>query len=193
MKISEKGIFLLRNLGKGLGWLVLLLLVFIFLKKNLGEHSLDTLAPVLDRPALILLIYVVSEVAFGIIPPEIFMLWGLRTGSLPAYAGWVGVFSLISYAAGILGYAIGYTLQTTRFFRYVRRYRLSKYESHLQKYGSMLVIVASMTPLPFSAICMLAGSARYSFARFLVMALARFVRYGLYAYLIWEANVMVPA
>lgn len=193
MKIGEKGIFLLRNLGKGLGWLALLLLAFILLKKNLGEHSLDPLAPVLDRPGLILLIYVVSEVAFGIIPPEIFMLWGLRAGSLPAYASWVGLFALISYAAGIIGYAIGYTLQTTRFFRFIRRYRLRKYESHLQKFGSMLVIVASMTPLPFSAICMLVGSARYFFPRFLVMALARFVRYGLYAYLIWEANGLVPA
>ncbi|MGC9472374.1 MAG: YqaA family protein [Bacteroidales bacterium] len=193
MKISEKGIFFLKNLGKGLGWLVFLLLVFFFLKKNVGEHSLDPLASVLNRPWLILLIYVVSEVAFGIIPPEIFMLWGLRSSSPTAYAGWVGIFAMISYAAGMIGYAIGYTLQTTRFFRYVRRYRLRKYEAHLQKFGSMLVIVASMTPLPFSAICMLVGSARYFFPRFLVMALARFVRYGLYAYLIWEANVMVPA
>ncbi len=187
---NEKIRYLASNLARGMAWLLVLLLVFIFLKKNLDSSSLAPLEPFLDRPALVYLIYSLSEFAFGIIPPELFMIWALRSGSLASYVSLVASFAAISYLAGIAGYWIGYFLQTTRIFRYLRRKRLKKYEERLRRFGSFLLVVAALTPVPFSAICMLVGSGRYPFGKFLGVALTRFLRFGLYAWFVWEANML---
>ena len=182
--------FFLRNLLKGLIWLSIIVIMFVFAKHNVDRELLLQFEPILSKTALIILIFCISEIVFGIIPPELFMIWALRTGNLSGYAGYVLLFAVLSYCAGIIGYLFGRYLNTTALYRYLRNRFLSKTERLLQTYGLYLILVASLTPLPFPAVAMLVGAVKYPGNKYAYWSLARFVRFAAYAWVIWEANML---
>jgi membrane protein DedA with SNARE-associated domain len=191
MSMGEKTRFFLINFARGMGWLAILVIAFIFIRKNVDINFLIWLEPLFENTPLIYSVYTLSEVFFGIIPPELFMMWALRTENLADYGFHVFLFSMISYAAGFMGYLFGSYLNTTIVFRYIRRRFLGKYHSLLQKYGFFLILVAAVTPLPFSAISMLVGSLHYPASRYLIWASSRFLRFFVYALIIWEAGYLL--
>lgn len=189
MRIPERYQFFLSNLFKGLLWLGAIVGAFILFQRFTPDGHFDEyLQPLYDKPMLMYLIYTLSEIFFGIIPPELFMIWALKMGSLMVYIEIVLFLALISYGAGLVGYFFGRFLNTTILFRYARRRYFDKYQNYLHKYGFFLLIVAALTPLPFSAICMLVGSAKYPFKNFLFYTLFRFVRFGAYSFVIWQSQ-----
>jgi len=191
MKLSgEKCKYLITNLTKGLIWLIIILATVFIIRKAIDIEYIEWLVPVYGNPFFIYLIFTVSEVVFGIIPPEIFMLWALETTSLPRYIILITSFSVISYLAGILGYWIGSMLNRTNLYNFLYKRVLHKYENALHKFGFYLIIVAAITPIPFSAICMLVGAVKYSFKKFLLYAGFRFIRYAVYSYIIWQAKLL---
>lgn len=187
--LPDKRRFLLRNLGKGLVWLIVIVGGYFYARDNL-DFSLETvLGPFYDRPKIVYLIFLASEVIFGIIPPEFFMIWSLRTEVLSSYIYNLISLSAISYAAGVIGFLIGQYLNETQFFVAMKKRVFGKFEDHLTQYGGFLVIVAAVTPIPFSGIAMLMGSVKYSFRKYLYFSLFRFARFLVYAIIIWEANI----
>ena len=187
--IPERYRFFLKNLSKGLLWLAVIVFSFVLLQRYAPEgYFKDLLQPLYDRPFLMYLIYTLSEIFFGIIPPELFMIWASKLGSVFLYIEAVFLLALISYGAGFIGFFFGRFLSTSLSFRYARRRYFDKYQAYLHKYGFFLLIVASLTPLPFSAICMLVGSAKYPFKSFLLYTLFRFVRFGAYSLVIWQSQ-----
>jgi hypothetical protein len=191
MKPGEKTKFFLKYFARGMAWLALLVIAFIFIQRNIDIDFLDWLEPIFNNTPLIYGVYTVSEVFFGIIPPELFMMWALRSGLLGEYIFYVSLFALISYAAGFIGFLFGSFLNTTIIFRYIRRRFLGKYHSLLQKYGFFLILVAALTPLPFSGISMLIGSLHYPASKYLLWASSRFLRFLVYALIIWEAGYLI--
>lgn len=187
---SERTRFLLRNLLKGMLWLAILVTANILAKKHLDFDFREILGPLYDSPTSIFLIFLVSEVVFGIIPPEIFMFWALRNEILSDYVANIIALSLMSYAAGVIGYYLGSYFNSTKIYRLLRKNYLGRYEKLFNQYSGFLVIVAALTPLPFSGICMLVGAVKYSFRKFIWFSLFRFARYIVYAAIIWEANVL---
>lgn len=187
-KDQEKFNFLLRNLAKGFLWLALLVGGFIIFKKYVSIDYFSWLQPVYEKPLLVYGIYTASEVLFGIIPPEIFMMWGLRSGSLSDYMITIAILSIISYIAGMIGFLIGRYFERTRFFKIFKKRVFGKYEKYLRRFGAFIIIVASLTPLPFSGVSMLIGSVDFPFRKYLLFALFRFMRFGAYSYIIWQAN-----
>ena len=53
-----------------------------------------------------------------------------------------------------------------------------------------MVFIAAMTPIPFSAICMITGASRYHFFNFMLISTSRILRFILYAYAIWGVNAI---
>lgn len=186
----KKSTFLFRNLFKGLIWLAFIIVLFILYKKFVHVDYLSWLTPVSDNPEIVYSIFLVSEIAVGIIPPEIFMIWALRYGNLSGYIGIIASLAVISYLAGIIGYFIGRYLNTTILYRFFRRKFLGKSEKLLNIYGLYLIIVAAITPVPFSGVAMLIGSVRYPFRKYVLFSLTRFVRFAAYSWIIWEANTL---
>jgi len=189
-KTSEKWTFLLQNLFKGLFWLALILAVFILIKNEIDLESSTRIDSIQDKPILVLLVFIFSEVAFGIIPPEFFMIWSLQYTEPLQYCLIVITLAGISYMAGVLGYWIGVFFNRTRWYKYLHEKFLYKYQGTVNRFGLYLIAIASMTPIPFSAVCMLVGSARYPFRKLLLYACFRFLRFGLYSFLIWQANII---
>ena len=138
-----------------------------------------------NNPYLVMTVFVGSEILFGIIPPEVFMLWSLETGWTGPYFWSVGLMSVISYAAGYfnftLGLIINHRIHTLKF----KSRFIQKYMNLFSQYGAFLVVVASITPLPFSLIALLGGAAGLEKRKYILYSLLRILRFFAYAYVLW--------
>ena len=180
--------FLFKNLTKGLLWFGFLLLLYIIFKDRIDINPESWIGKVSDKPMIVFSIFLASEIIIGIIPPELFMGWAATSGDLPLYIFYIILFSLISYGAGVIGYLVGRFLNRTILFRYTRKKFFNQVEAFFRTYGGFLIFVAAVTPVPFSAVCMLVGSVKYRFRMFLLISLSRFLRFGVYAYILWQVG-----
>lgn len=187
---NKKSTFLIRNLLRGLVWLAVIIAAFLFIKNKVDINYLAWLKPIYNNTAIIFLVYLTSELIIGIIPPEVFMIWALRNGSILEYMTLILLLALISYIAGLTGYFFGRYLNTTLLYRFIRRKFLRKMEGMLNIYGLYIIIVAALTPLPFSGVSMLVGSVKYPLRKYILYSLSRFARFAVYSWFIWEANAI---
>ncbi len=185
---GERNRFFWQNMLRGGVWLLLILAFFIFLEVLEFDYY-QLLTPFYDRPFILYGLYALSEFLFGIIPPELFMIWARGFGDPLRYAGIILFLAAISYVAGVTGYSIGRWLGHTSFFRRMGEGRFARVIPLVQRYGIYLVIIAALTPVPFSATCMVAGSVRLPLRRFLLFALSRFLRFALYGWIVWHATL----
>jgi hypothetical protein len=189
MRLSPKMRFLLKNGVRGIAWLALILLAYFFFDKIIISKDPDAwIERFYARPEIIYLIYFVSEFFFGIIPPELFMIWAVNKASISNYFLNLGFFAIVSYGLGYVAFLIGKFLYKRVAFRYIRIKFLTRSWPQLKKYGIFLIIVAALTPLPWSAICLLVGSAGYPSMRFLRYALFRLLRFAVYGYIIFQTH-----
>jgi membrane protein YqaA with SNARE-associated domain len=174
MEQAGKSSFFLKNLAKGLVWLAVIVALFVFSKHNINQDTLARFEPLFTKTFLILSIFTFSELIIGIIPPEVFMIWSLRSGDLNIYIWNILLLTVISYLAGVAAYLFGRYLHNTRLYAYLHDRYLQKSEKLLYEYGLYLILVAALTPVPFSGVAMLVGS----------------VKFALSAWIIWEANML---
>jgi len=189
-KSKERIRFFWKYFIRGLVWLIVLIAIYIFVKETFDPKKLETFAPLYSSPFLVFLIYIFSEVFFGPFPPEIFMIWALETHSTGLYPVFLLMFTIISLGAGILGYWVGKWLNRTSLFRKFYKKSFFKYEKLFRKYGHFLIVVAAVTPIPFSAVCMITGSFYYPFKRFLYFIGFRIFRFAFYGFLVWRAYLI---
>ena len=188
---KEKIRFVLINSLRGLMWLSIFAILYLVFKKYVQIDFFSWLQPVYENEILILLIFLSSEVIVGIIPPELFIIWALRNDQLIEFMVLVSSLSVISYLAGLTGYMIGHYLNMSLFFRFIKKRFLRKLDRRLNTFGIYLIMIAALTPLPFSGVSMLIGSVRFPFRRFALFALTRFLRFVIYALVFWkiESNI----
>ena len=184
---ESKSAFLLKNLAKGLAWFAVIIVAYLLVQEELDVYKKE-INEIGDNLPLLLGIFTVSEIVFGILPPEIFMLIWKTKGDPVMYTINLTVLTLISYAAGILGYWIGLRFARTTFYHRVHQRWLAPYDQKLRKYGGFLVVVGAVTPVPFSATCMLAGSVNLNFRTFLLLTISRIVRFAFYGTLVWVST-----
>jgi membrane protein DedA with SNARE-associated domain len=190
MSLTDKSKFFIRNFLRGVIILVIFIVLFIIFKKYVKVDYFQIFEPIYDNPVLVFTIYTLSEILFGIIPPEVFFIWSTRANNIDVYIQEIALLSIISYAAGLLGFWIGVKLNETVIYRWIKRRYLIIYQKHLNNYGFFVIVVAALTPLPFSGISMLMGSVNYPFRKFWIYALSRFIRYGVYSLIFWEINIL---
>lgn len=189
MKTEEeesKSSFLLKNLAKGLAWFVVILAAYILVKGELDFYKQE-INQLGDNMPLLLSVFTVSEIVFGILPPEIFMLIWQTKGILSEYIINLSILTLISYAAGVLGYFIGKFFSKTDLYKKIHAKYLQQYDKQLKRFGGYLVLVGAVTPVPFSATCMMAGSVNLNFKNFLLICISRIIRFAFYGYFVWSS------
>ncbi|MCE2994285.1 MAG: YqaA family protein [Cyclobacteriaceae bacterium] len=188
-KEETRSSFLFRNLFKGLAWFAIIIVVFVLLEGYIQQNFKEHIDTIRANPGILYGIYTISEIVFGILPPEIFMMiWILDNIDLSGFIINLTILTLISYAAGILGYYIGKVFSKTKFYQErIREKYLKQYEGKLKTYGGYLVFVGAVTPVPFSATCMLAGSVNLNFKYFLLICITRVIRFAGYGAVVWYA------
>lgn len=152
------------------------------------EHQQDKLQHFVDQhnPLFVFTFFLLTESFMGFIPPDIFMVWG--KAKFPEYAYLiVGLLGTLSYIGGINAYFIGVLV---RKFPSVERYIQRKYEKDfelIEKWGGIVIIMAALFPLPFALISTIAGIVKYPIRTFLFYGLTRYIRFFLYAIVIFGA------
>lgn len=186
---KEKQIkFLLKNLFRGLIYTLIIAVAYVLFREFIIEEDrVVWLERFYTNPTLIYLIYVGSEVFFGLIPPEFFMLWAYNH-HLDSYFMHVLLFAAISYGAGIFGFLVGRFLQKSLIFKRMGQNFYQNYSKLFKKYGSALIIAAALTPIPWAAVSILVGTTDYRFKRYLKMALFRILRFFVYGYIIFQTH-----
>lgn len=177
--------FFIRNFVKGMATLALIVLGIVLLKEKLNNGGFDWATTM--HPLIIYFSFMLSEILFGIIPPEFFIVYSVKGGLFSSYVMDLAFLSIISVGASILAYNLGAILSYSKWFIRFKERFLKKYEDQLMQYGGFLIFVGAMTPLPYTGICMLVGAYKYPFGKFLLYSSTRFLRYALYGFIIWEA------
>ena len=183
-KITQFYSFLRSTLYRGaivIALVVLLFLLvdyFVFDIKGFLSSLLDTYPP-----EIILSSFLVSETILGLVPPELYIIWASKTSS-----PWLLVFVLasLSYLGGILAYFLGVRIF---YISSVKNYIESKIEKHivmLRKWGGIFVLIGALLPLPYAVVSFACGLIKYSFKSYLLWGLFRYVRFMIYALVIFQ-------
>jgi len=185
---ESKSSFLIKNLLKGLLWLVVILVAFVFAKDFILENFQRHITVLQDKPLILFSIFFVSEVVFGIIPPVLFMsIWKLLMHvPLSQYIFFLSLLAIISFVCGVIGFYIGKYFSQTPFYRRIEERYLLQYNKQLKRFGVFLVLVGAVTPLPFSGTCMLAGSVHLPFRSFVWACAARVFYFIIYGWIAWS-------
>lgn len=154
--------------------LIFFVLNFFFNLNDALNHVVQTYSSV-----KIFLIFLASETSFGIAPPEIFILWASRS-SLPIFN--LFMLSCMSYLAGIIAYLIGTRLHLIPKIKIYIEYKIRTHVNNVLKWGGLFVFIGAMLPIPHSAVSMACGLIRFNFKHYLLWALFRFLRFGVYVF-----------
>jgi len=187
------------NLRSGLYWFLgqniiklIIALVIIVLAIYLIDWIFDLkkqqeyIQAIVDQmePVYVFIFFLATESFMGLIPPDIFIVWGKARFPDSAYL-LVAILASLSYIGGIIAYKLGsWSLKFPRVKNFIAR----KYEKNfdlIKKWGGLVIIVAALFPLPFAMTSTAAGIVKYPFKQFLLFGLTRYIRFFLYAIVIF--------
>lgn len=110
------------------------------------------------------------------LPPQVFFLTAITSGT-PFWHSFPTA-CLASFCGGTIGYHMAQRLTgVTWFKRFLDRSR-PKVDTLFARFGAWAVVVASITPIPFSMLCYFAGFYRMPYRLFAVLMLCRIPRLG---------------
>nr|WP_319999114.1 VTT domain-containing protein [uncultured Draconibacterium sp.] len=158
--------------------LLLVSLEIFFLDFNLILNNLvDTYSP-----KIIYSVFLLSETFLGLVPPEMFIAWASK---LEIPWGALFILATLSYIGGVISYFLG-----TRLFLIpsVKNHIENKIEKHivnLRKWGGIFVFLGAVSPVPHSVVSLTSGLIGYNFKSYLLWSLFRYMRFIIYALLIF--------
>jgi membrane protein YqaA with SNARE-associated domain len=134
-------------------------------------------------PQAIFSFFLASETILGIVPPEIFIAWASKSAT-----PWLFLFILasMSYLGGIIAYFIGNRLFLIPSIKNHIENKIAIHISNLRKWGGLFVFIGAMLPIPHSIVSLACGLIKYDFKHYVLWALFRFVRFGIYAAVIFQ-------
>jgi membrane protein YqaA with SNARE-associated domain len=147
-----------------------------------AEHLADLIVENLGIWGIFLAVLAADALTLPI-PPDTYLLAAVASDTDAITI--VNVVAVASVIAGSLAYLVGPIFER---FAFLRK-RIDKVrpqgEALFAKYGTWTIVVASLTPLPFSVTCWIAGIYRMPYRPFFLATLARIPRFWLY-YLMFE-------
>ncbi|TVZ56048.1 membrane protein YqaA with SNARE-associated domain [Lutibacter sp. Hel_I_33_5] len=177
--------FIWESLKKAFLPIVLVIVgLFLFNKYvyNINE-GLETITETFSRIG-VLTTFFISETLLGLIPPEIFIAWAGKTSQQVLNLTFLAT---LSYLGGLISYFLGKTALRIKSLKEYLEVKMAKNLKNTRKWGGILILVGALLPLPFSIACVAAGMIKYPFKRVALFGLFRFLRFALYASVIFKA------
>ncbi len=134
-------------------------------------------------PIAILSVFFASESILGLIPPEIFIAWADKTQTPIFY---LSLLAALSYLGGIISYFIGRAIANMPSVYEYLELKMYKHVKMIRKWGGFLIVVGALLPIPYSMTSIAAGLIKYDFKHYLLFGLLRFLRFYLYAVVIFN-------
>ncbi len=158
---------------------ILLALEYFFLDFN---SLLNTLVESFSAVS-IFWVFLISETVLGLLPPEIFIAWSSKSAT-----PWLFLFIIasLSYVGGIIAYFVGNQLNRIPSIRNHIEIKIATHINNLRKWGGFFVFVGAMLPLPHSMVSLACGLIKYDLKNYLAWAIFRYLRFGLYALVIFR-------
>ena len=175
--------FIKNSVRVAVGLLVLIVAILLLrqLAPNL-EANFEALLASLST-AKTLLFFFASECLFGLVPPDFFIIWSQNFASP---FGMVALLALLSYSGGVVSYFLGlYSSHIPAVENWIKKKFLDQL-LRIRKWGGLMIVFAALFPLPFSPVCMVAGTIRYPLGSFFLLALFRFIRVFGYAFILFQ-------
>lgn len=135
------------------------------------------------NPFTILAVFFASESLLGLVPPEIFIAWADKTDTPIFY---LSMLALLSYLGGVFSFLVGKAISKMPSVYEYFTVKMHKQVKMIRKWGGFLIIVGALLPIPFAITSIAAGLIHYSFRNYLLFGLLRFVRFYLYALVIFN-------
>ncbi len=158
--------------------LLLVSLEIFFLDFNLILNNLvDTYSP-----KIIYSVFLLSETFLGLVPPEMFIAWASKL-EIP----WLTLFILatLSYIGGVISYFLGTRLFLIPSVKNHIENKIKKHIVNLRKWGGIFVFLGAVSPVPHSVVSLASGLIGYNFKSYLLWSLFRYMRFIIYALLIF--------
>ena len=176
--------FIRSSMGKA----IIPIVVFIVALWLVHAHVIDfndlfTSITTTYNPLVILSVFLATESLLGLVPPEIFIAWAGKT-TMPIF--YLSMLAVLSYLGGIISYFIGKAISNMPAVYDYLEVKMQKHVTMIRKWGGFLIVVGALLPIPFSMTSIAAGLIHYEFKNYLLFALLRFVRFYLYALVIFN-------
>lgn len=178
--------YILENVIRSLVYIGVLVFLYVLLKSYFIDELHTWIAFAEERKGLMFLIFFVSELAFGLVPPEVFMVvFPKEDYGFSVFVGIMMLMSFMSYIAGTIIYLIGRFLGRRGDFRLFNQKWYLQYKEKMEMYGSVLLVLACVTPVPYSTVCLVSGSQEFPFKKFLLISLTRIFRFVIYGAVVY--------
>lgn len=134
-------------------------------------------------PQVIFSFFLISETILGLVPPEVFIAWASKS-----VTPWLFLLLLatMSYIGGIISYIIGNRMFLIPSVKNHLENKIARHITNLRKWGGFFVFVGAMLPIPHSVVSLASGLIKYNFKHYLLWALFRYVRFAIYAAVIFQ-------
>lgn len=176
--------FVRSSLGKAIIPIVLFIVaLWIVHAFVIDFNDLFTTITTTYSPITILAVFLASESLLGLIPPEIFIAWADKTTEPILY---LTILAFLSYFGGIISFFIGKSISKLPSVYQYLEVKMAKHIKMIRKWGGFLIVVGALLPIPFSMTSIAAGIINYKFRNYLIFGLLRFVRFYLYALVIFN-------
>ena len=183
-KITQFYSFIKSTAFKGAIVAIIFILLLLFVDSFIVDiGSLLTNLVETCSPLVIFSVFLLSESLLGLLPPEIFIAWASKSSN--SYLN-LFLLSSISYIGGIISYFIGNRLFLIPSVKNHIELKIAKHIINLRKWGGIFVFLGAVSPIPHSIVSMACGLIKYNFKYYLLWSLFRFVRFVVYALVIFQ-------
>ena len=121
-------VFLLKNFLRGIVFFAIALAFYKITFSYLDLSSLKDKVAFYFTAFFVFLLFFMSELILGLIPPELFMIWAITSRPLSSYLFYVVMFSILSYIAGFVAFNFGKYLHHTWLYDFMKKNVIGKYE-----------------------------------------------------------------
>ena len=183
-KITKFYDFLKSTSIKGAITISVAVLIFIVLDYYFLDTEAIFTALVTNYTSMFILsVFFISETILGLIPPEIFIAWSSKM-STPW--GFLFILATLSYVGGICAYFIGKLFFLIPSVKNYLHNKIAVHIVNLRKWGGFFVVIGALLPLPHSIVSFACGLIKYNFKEYALWALFRYLRFYLYALVIFN-------
>jgi membrane protein YqaA with SNARE-associated domain len=127
------------------------------------------------------IILFLAEICIGLLPPPIFLFWAAEF-EMPYLLTFT--LCLMSIAGGALSYFIGRWLHTLPKVKKWVDIKFKKQFDTLKRFGGLLIVVSTVSPISFPTVAMIAGVVHFPFRTYFLLSLFRFVKFFFWGFAI---------
>jgi len=176
--------YIFQNALKIAGIIILILIAFVLIEKYIIDFDVVFYKMVKKFSwQSVILVFFISETFFGLIPPDLFIIWA---DHFPHRFLVLTYLALLSYLGGALSFKIG---QFLRIIPAIEKFVNNKFKDYfitIRRWGGVIIVISALFPLPYSTISLVAGGMKFPERLYYLLGISRILRFYIYALFLFK-------